>query len=390
MAKMYPQNIELYNPTASEKKLYYALKEQLDEIVEVYYSLSWSKIQNGIRKTSEADFLVFDPRHGYLTIEVKGGTGIKIERNNWFLEYGNEEGGRKLDRSPYEQAEESMYYFKDYYKEQYRFPFGGTYGAMVCFPNFIINNPSELSNRPAEVTIDCSDMDKLSEKIRKAFIFWKRKNRTVANFSIEQKEQFRQLINKRIQISAACGALMEYQKPQFEIINRVQDNFVYFLRNYRRFFVNGGAGTGKTWVALKFVEEYRKANLKVLLTCMNSHLINFFKEKIGDYPNVDIITFQDLLIKNKVVDEEENYLNVDLLDRVLNVTKKKYDAIVVDEAQDFNVECAMAITQFLVDEDKSILNVFFDKTQNIFNRDFEEGFGIEYPSFYLRKFEKYI
>ena len=385
MAKMYPQNIELYNPEPSEKNVYYALQNQLDDNVEVYYSISCKTIENGKRVTSEADFLVFDPRHGYIVIEVKGGAGIKVENNTWYLEYQGGYGGRKLDCSPYEQAEKSMYYFKDYFNEQYRFKFGGTYGAMVCFPNFIVNNAAELSNRPKELTIDYSDMNDLAEKIRKAFILWKRRNRAIVNFSAEQKEQFRQLINKRIQISAACGALMEYQKPQFEIINRVQDNFVNFLRNYRRFFINGGAGTGKTWVALKFVEEYRNANLKVLLTCMNPHLINFFKEKVGESPNVDIMSFCDLLIKNNVITKEEDFLNVDLLDRVIMSSKKKYDAIVIDEAQDFNIESAMAITQFLVDEEKSILNVFFDKTQNIFDRDFEEGFGITIPPFCLRE-----
>lgn len=385
MAKMYPKNIELYNPEPSEKRVYDALQKQLDDHVEVYYSISWTTIQGGKRVTSEADFLVFDPRHGYLVIEVKGGAGIKVENNEWYLEYKDGFGGRKLDCSPYEQAEKSMYYFKDYFKEQYRFQFGGTYGAMVCFPDFVVENASELSHRPAELTIDFSDMDNLSEKIRKAFIFWKRKNNAIVNFSNEQKEQFHRLINKRIQISAACGALIKYQAPQFEIINRVQNNFVYFLRNYRRFFVNGGAGTGKTWVALKFVEEYRKANLKVLLTCINPHLINFFKEKLGDYPNVDILSFNDLLLKNKVIKSDENIYEVDLLDRVIKATKKKYDAIVIDEAQDFNVESAMAITQFLVDENKSVLNVFFDKTQNIFDRDFEDGFGITNPPFYLRE-----
>ena len=218
MAKMYPNNIELYNPEPSEKKVYKALKEQLDDTVEVYYSISWTTINNGKRVTSEADFLVFDPRHGYIVIEVKGGAGVKVENNNWYLEYKGGYGGRPLECSPYEQAEKSMYYFKDYFKEQYRFQFGGTYGAMVCFPNFVVNNAAELSNRPAEFTIDYSDMNNLSEKIRTAFICWKRRNRNSVNFSNEQKNQFRQLINKRIQISAACGALMEYQKPQFEII----------------------------------------------------------------------------------------------------------------------------------------------------------------------------
>lgn len=129
--------------------------------------------------------------------------------------------------------------------------------------------------------------------------------------------------------------MIDYQKPQFDIINRVQDNYVYFLKNYRQFFISGGAGTGKTWVALKFIDDYMKNGLNILFTCMNPYLIEFFKNKIGQQPNVDILSFKELLVNNDIIDTNDDYINNNVLDKTTVTTHKKYDAIVIDEAQDF-------------------------------------------------------
>ena len=63
---------------------------------------------------------------GSCDLEVKGGSGIDIDGDKWTL-LDNVHGDRPLKRSPYKQAEESMYYFKDKfnteYHQQYRGPF---------------------------------------------------------------------------------------------------------------------------------------------------------------------------------------------------------------------------------------------------------------------------
>lgn len=60
-----------------------------------------------------------------------------------------------------------------------------------------------------------------------------------------------ELVRKKIAISAAAGALVKYKDTQLQVINRVQDSYIYFLSNVRQFYIKGGAGTGKTWIAMK-------------------------------------------------------------------------------------------------------------------------------------------
>lgn len=85
MAVMHPVDIENYNYTPTEKDLYYVLKEQLPDKYQVFYSVRWFETVENKRIDSESDFLVFDPSFGFITIEVKGGTGITINDGKWTL-----------------------------------------------------------------------------------------------------------------------------------------------------------------------------------------------------------------------------------------------------------------------------------------------------------------
>ena len=85
MAVMHPVDIENYDYTPTEKELYYALKEQLPDKYQVFYSVRWFETVENKRIDSESDFLVFDPSFGFITIEVKGGTGITVNDGKWTL-----------------------------------------------------------------------------------------------------------------------------------------------------------------------------------------------------------------------------------------------------------------------------------------------------------------
>lgn len=112
MANMYPKNIAEYLLEDSEKVVYYALKSQLPESFDVFYSVKWTTYEKGQRVQSEADFIVASPEYGFLCLEVKGGNGIEIDENNhWkLIDYTN--GDRNLSCSPYDQAERSIIILK--------------------------------------------------------------------------------------------------------------------------------------------------------------------------------------------------------------------------------------------------------------------------------------
>lgn len=359
MAKMYPNNLNAFNPTISEQKVFDALRNQLPEDYSVFYSVSWSEGQNGIIKSnSEIDFIIIDPRNGFICVEVKGGKGVNIKDGEWYLQEGDNTE-RKLNKSPYEQVEKSMYYFKNYYQRQYNFPFQGVYGSIVIFPMFNIERKEFISNRSPEMTLDYNDMQDLRQKVDDAFRFWRRNNSYPKLTSI-QHENLLNLIKKRIAMSAAGGALISDRERQFEMLNRVQDNYVYFINNINRLFISGGAGTGKTFIALKLLRKFEK-NGNVLYLCYGKRLKHFIKDQFPN-SNVELISLENEILPKSI----------------------KYDFIVVDEAQDLDFEQARSILNLLRDS-SSHLYVFYDKSQNVFNKEFKNGFDIELPPFLLRE-----
>jgi hypothetical protein len=375
MAIMYPKNISECTPTDSEKIVYNALKTQLPDDYEVFYSVRWTSRQNNMLAESEADFIVACPEYGFLCLEVKGGTGIHIENNVWSVE-DTAHGERKLRRSPYDQAEESMYYFINAFSGKYDYPYKGIYGAGAVFPFYAIDAQLNLDHRDRVCTIDCNDLNNIHQKIKEMFKLWGGTSFGRKVYTASHHNALLELIRERIAISAASGALVKYKEQQFETINRVQDNYVYFLNNVRQFYIRGGAGTGKTWIAMKMaVYESTEHQSKVLFVCSSPLLAEKVKGLIGAHAEViDTYSLFEKVIENFETCKDRLSEETDLK---LRSDTPKYDAVFVDEAQDFCAEWAKVIRKLLVDDSDSRLGVFYDDVQILRKDSFGEGFGID-------------
>ena len=383
MAIMYPKNITQYAPTESERIVYYELQRQLPDSFEVFYSVSWAFIKNGKREKSEADFVVVSPHYGFLCLEVKGGHGIRVEGNEWTL-LDNVHGNRKLTHSPYEQAEASMYFFKNAYANEYSIDYQGIFGAGVIFPFYAVNNIEKLSNRPAACTIDSTGLNDLYNQIKKMFKFWGGSSFGFRIYEKNQHKTFVEIIRKRIAINAAAGALVKYKERQFDVINRVQDSYIYLLTNIRQFYVRGGAGTGKTWIAMKMAEqESNGGTKKVMFLCVSPHLALMVREKLTD--KIDVYNIDILIKKICLYPDKYRAPKYEGITDSIKENIEKYDAIFVDEAQDFSEDLAFLAKSMLRDEQYSRLGVFYDDVQVVRDSSFGDAFMILTPPFLLHE-----
>lgn len=383
MAIMYPKNINEYTPTDSEKIVYNALKVQLPDDYEVFYSVRWTSLEDCHLVKSEADFIVACPEYGFICLEVKGGTKVSREGEHWIVE-DTIHGERELKISPYDQAEKNMYYFFHTYSNKYNFKYNGIYGAGVVFPFCAVGEEHALDNRHRICTIDSKDMNNIHLKIKKMFKFWG-ENKYVNNlYSINQHKALIELIRERIAISAAAGSLVKYIDKQMEIINRVQDNYIYFLSNVRQFYIHGGAGTGKTWIAMKMaLQEAKKPNSNVLFVCASEKLSKWVDSKIGS--QADVMDIKTLFNKNIIDYGAYSAPEYKGLSDAIKCDIKKYDAVFVDEAQDFCFEWAKTVKKLLVDHDKSRIGVFYDDAQVLRDDSFGDGFEITGLPFLLHE-----
>lgn len=385
---MFPKDIEIVECTKSEKIFYYALKNCLPDRVHVFYSLTWYWNSEGKRENSESDFLIFDPDFGYLTIEVKGGKKIEKTAEGWILEnYDN--SYRKLRRSPLAQAEESTYFFKRYFENQFHQSFQGVYGFACAFPNFNIIGDMG-ADIPKELIIDFSDLSDLGLKINNIFHYWASTRSSRPLIVDETKHKFLNMINKQITISTVKGITIEKLENKLNNLNKIQQNYIEFIENFNRALIVGGAGTGKTWIAMKKAIIDAIDGNDVLFVCYNSGLCSFIKELLSPYRSIKVVTFWQL-IKELVSEAEFNTLKKDSeLYGVYNYIANKehlpkFNSIIVDEGQDFNNEWAKCIYLLLRDTKSTNLYIFMDEDQNIFHRNLKNDFNITHPPFTLRE-----
>lgn len=383
MAKMYPKSIAEYMPTDSERIVYQELKNQLPDSFDVFYSVNWTSRENGALIKSEADFIVASPDYGFLCLEVKGGTGIRIEDNVWFVS-DTIHGERRLSSSPYDQAEKSMYFFAKFFSNQYNTQYQGIYGAGVIFPFYPVGENVDLDNRHRTCTIDGNDLNDVYGKIKKMFRLWGGTSFGRRFYPKSQHNAFLELVRERIAISAAAGALVKYKEQQMSVINRVQDNYIYFIDNIRQFYIRGGAGTGKTWIAMKMAQkEARDLSRQVLFLCVSPRLAQMVKDRIDR--TVEVLSLDALF--RKIISGFNGIENSDDFDFEQNIIPDQtmYDAIFVDEAQDFSREWASIVKSLLKNPHESRLGIFYDDVQVLRENSFGDGFGIDTAPYLLHE-----
>ena len=380
MAIMYPKNITEYLPEDSERIVYLELKNQLPDTFEVFYSVKWTTYQKGKLIKSEADFIITNPDYGFLCLEVKGGNNISVDDdNNWKL-IDHTHGDRNLNCSPYDQAEKSMYYFQKLYGKINHIPYPGIYASAVIFPFYAFPEDIILDNRHRSCTIDCNDLNNLYDRIKKIFRLWAGNSFGLRVYKENQHRALLEIIRKKLAVSAAAGALVKYKENQLQMINRVQDNYVYFLSNVRQFYIRGGAGTGKTWVAMKMaLQEANVSNKKVLVLCASPTLRDAIESEIRnsrkDETTIDVFSIPQLF--QKLSSSFENYKEplYEGIETSICIDQK-YDSIFVDEAQDFTEEWARITRSMLTEPNTSRFGVFYDDVQILRENSFKDAFGI--------------
>lgn len=385
MAIMHPSDITRRKHVPSEEKFFNACRDQLSDKYHVFFSVRWYSEENGKRIDSECDFLIFNPDYGFLCIECKGGKGIYVDdEGTWFLEDFNED--RKLRRSPYQQAEESMRFFKRYYEDELETAYPGIYGNAVAFPNFAVSSPITVES-PLALTIDIDGIKNLQRRIVEIFHYFNVKQSGRASFmSPDSQKKFIGLINKRVALSIAAGALIEDKERELAEINQTQDVIIDFLIHYPRAFIIGGAGTGKTWIGIKKIHRCLLDGGNPLFICYNSTLAEYVRGQVNN-EKADIFSIDELAIEvlgkeaaaaAPVTNGCKEYAS--LFDERQDLAK--YDLVIVDEAQDFTEDWAYC-TNLLLKENGS-LYVFYDENQNVYSRSFGEKFYIDEEPFVLR------
>jgi superfamily I DNA/RNA helicase len=176
--------------------------------------------------------------------------------------------------------------------------------------------------------------------------------------------------------------LVRLTEQQQMVINGLQEN--------RRISIRGGAGTGKTMLALWQAVEFARCGKQTLLLCFNKALVEWLNDRIQTETSRDIqerltvATFHSLcasfFAKAKLPfrppsdpksqsDFWENEVPNKMFDRVIDlVPQVRFDAVIVDEAQDFARDWWLTVESLSREPDGPLV-IFFDPNQNLFGKE---------------------
>jgi len=386
----------------AERAAYEAFRSQLPDDFYVYHSLEL--LADGGQE-AEIDFLVLHPALGMLVVECKGGG---VERNS-AGEWIRKDGARvdRLDKSPWEQAGRQMHTLRSRLEERMRRPssplkalvreHGGfplTYGRAVMFPFADIDSEGNHQNLPLdarrETLFVAADLDDLEERIRVCFAFW-RGERDKATFDDEQFRYFREdILYPPTSLGESLSAHIRSEDRQFERLTDEQLEVVHHIRDQQRMVVEGGAGSGKSLLAVEAARILADGGKRVLLSCFNRKLRGALQRSIDrggdadgsvtvnhfhglchrafqavDQP-VDVPESKDPEVRRAFWEDEAPWILLEALEAGQLDT---WDAIVVDEGQDFHDEWWEILESALRDESDRQMIVFQDPSQNLFRRD---------------------
>lgn len=379
--------------SSAERKLYEALRSGLGDDFLVLHSVKWiAKPRGAGPRDGEVDFLICHPKHGLLVVEVKGG-GVILDYATRRFASIDRHGDEHEITNPFEQAMRGKFAILEKLKES---PFWQKLGLgriplghAAFFPDVDGVGGLVGPDAPLDIIGGRQDITLISQWVDRAFTYWAGPggqgglSELGAGGVATVQRILARVSTTRPLVSAR---LVQEEHTRIELTER-QAAILDLLSRQRRVMVAGGAGTGKTLIAREKAVRAAEEGLKTLLVCYNRGLADHLREQCEGIEGLDVATFHQLC--KRWIDKAKSELGRDLMAEArrdypggtefdhhqpialafaIDAFGPNYDAIVVDEAQDFGDEFWLPIEMMLSDHTDGLLYVFLDENQNIYGR----------------------
>ncbi|WP_339064489.1 nuclease-related domain-containing DEAD/DEAH box helicase [Teredinibacter turnerae] len=372
----------------SERDVARSLVERLPSDCTIYHSFPWLRLErneyrpeNQVLQEGEADFLIIWPDRGILVLEVKGGK-IRFDHDTMEWYSTNYYGKEFQIKDPFKQASKNLHAIEAIIKKKVfsNQPLPFAYGYAVCFPDLVYKGGSAPGSDP-NIVIDLSDFltnSSFSDSIANALNKW---NRTASPRPItkEDKRQIERAISPEFKLVALMSRQIANQEEQLVRLTDEQHRVLEFCQHNKRVAIEGVAGSGKTLLALSQARFYAEQGLSTLLLCYNKALANWLRENIPDELNelIQVNHFHGLVAElcrqcGQAFNPKNSaeFWSVEAADLLSNALAAlpgfRFDALVVDEAQDFLPEWWLVLDELNRDGSEGPLFVFYDHRQVLF------------------------
>lgn len=366
----------------AEVDVYEALKKTLPDDFHVFYSFNWLDTQHRInRSDGEADFLIAHKDFGYIVLEVKGGVISRDEKSGQWYSKGI--GNKTYNiKDPIKQARESKHVILSKLKESL-----GDKLGFICIKHAVVfpgsgkpkSNAALGADMPLEIFMFLEDMPNLGAKVFKTLL--REPPGTNTRYDPLGKAGIDTLIELFSQgFILEPSLLSKIKSCEFKIYEAThqQKKLLKQTENNKRMIISGGAGTGKTSLAIEKAKLLAQSKHSVLFLCFNSPLSKFLSNLLSELNNIQVHTFHQFCIKvASIADvvlpdkDSKNYwdeIPYVLLEALEKNPNNRYDAVIIDEGQDFKNEWLESLNLYLNDAANGFWYFFYDDNQKIYGK----------------------
>jgi hypothetical protein len=378
-------------PSQAEAKVYRALRDGLPRDFIVFFQVGWIlRREEEQAKDGETDFVVCHPDLGYLCIEVKGGgIGFDSSSGDWFSVDRHRQ--KHAINNPVNQALKAKYSIRTKLNEHQRWRdlslSNVLRGHAVFFTDVGDANALSRPDMPSTLVGCSKDLQNPKVWIDAVFAYWGNDASGFTPLGMRGVSVLRDVLARSFEVAPLISSQLVDQEARRLVLTKDQIRVLDFLRSHRRVAVSGGAGTGKTVLALEKARRLASQGFRTLLTCYNRQLADHLSDLCAGTPNLDVMSFhqlchrqveransasgRDLVSEAKVTYPGKDLYEVQMpnaLGYSLEILPDRYDAIVCDEGQDFREEFWVPLELLLTDYDSSPFYVFYDDNQNLYAR----------------------
>ena len=334
-------------------------------------------------KDHEIDMIVVLPDAGVVVVEVKGGA-LWHDGRSWHRRWN----GRDATLDPVDQVRTNKYAVRDYVEHDPRWRDSSRrrvrWAHALVLPATTLPEEFSLPDCPRWSVVDSRGLDTLAARLREIPVRQQSPNRAP---DLDDVELIAEILRGRglPQRDLVAEAAARDQQVQVQLTQE-QGLVLDATRLLRRVEVRGGAGSGKTFLAMERARRLARDGERVALVCYSHGLASYLRRVVAGWPRRQQPAYvgefhalgrlwgapQGPPESDRSADAAR-FWERELPERMTRLAAAldpghRFDSIVVDEAQDFADAWWAPLLSSLRDGDDGGLYVFSDEGQRVFDR----------------------
>lgn len=361
-----PDEPEFGEGQLAEKAVWTALRNSLPDDVVLAHSVH---VRDG-RNEYEIDLLVLWPGVGMAAIEVKGGQ-VSLADGQW---YQSDRNGKHKIHSPVAQSQSSLHALKTWLEDQLGTRVSSRSAYMVSLPYTDVPHGWTMAGCPRSLILDLTDSKSPADLVRHAI---ENEGGGASPLAPAFLERIVRKLSGNLDTAVVSSTTSQEDENAQDHLTERQSVLLQATRSLPRIRFTGGAGSGKTWLAVEKARMLSKQGKRVGLFCYNKGLGQYLQDRVAPWRQAKPVftgEFHEYVRGLGVPDGSgQEYFDVEMPRLLKDLAAgmephERLDAVVVDEAQDFAPLWWDALLACTTDPDAGEVYAFMDDRQDVYRR----------------------